>query len=252
MKYSIETLVPSSAAAGAAQLNAGWPGLLTFPDGQEDQAASKSYDDILVEQTLAGDYEAFEQLITRHRRRVFGIAHKFFRNPETAEDMAQETFAKAYFSLASYRRGASFEHWLARIAVNNCYDELRRRHRRGESCLADVTDDQAAWLEHKMAGVSFALHHGERRQDSAAEIAEKLLSQLRPEERLTLVLLHAEGYSVREVAEFMGWSEAKVKIRAFRARHAMRRSLERLTKQEKRKTAGRESRRQAAINTVTG
>lgn len=242
MKPSLETFAPSQASAGVAQLSAGWTGFPSFPAGKQetltDKAASKSYDDALVEQALAGDYDAFEQLVTRHRRRVFGIAHKFFRNPETAEDVAQETFAKAYFSLSGYRRGASFEHWLARIAVNNCYDELRRRRKRSESCLADVTDDQATWLEHKLAGVSFDLHAGERERDCAAELAERLLSQLAPEARLTLVLLHAEGHSVREVAQLLGWSEAKVKIRAFRARHAMRRALERLTKLEKRKSAG--------------
>ncbi len=237
MKPSLETLTPAHAAAGVAQLNTSWTEFLAGKEGAlPAEATSKSYDDLLVEQVLAGDYDAFEQLVARHRRRVFGIAHKFFRNPEAAEDIAQETFTKAYFSLASYRQGASFEHWLARITVNNCYDELRRRRKRGESCLADVTDDQAAWLEHKLAGVSFNQHNGERQQDCAAELAERLLSQLTPEARMTLVLLHAEEYSVREIAQMMGWSEAKVKIRAFRARHEMRRALERLTKVEERKS----------------
>ncbi|MGH9835219.1 MAG: RNA polymerase sigma factor [Blastocatellia bacterium] len=239
-KFSPETLFLTPAAGLA-----GWTGLqlTTFSPAPErtlpDEAASQNFDDALVERILAGDDEAFEQIVARHSRRVFAIARKFFRSPETVEDIAQETFVKAFASLASYRQGASFERWLARIAVNNCYDELRRRRKRGESLLADVTDDEAAWIDSKLAGVSFELHLGKGAREIAGEIAEKLLAQLSPESRLVLVLLHAEEYSSREIAQMMGWSEAKVKTKAFRARHQMRRALERLKLTEKRKIEGR-------------
>jgi hypothetical protein len=80
---------------------------------------------------------------------------------------------------------------------------------------------------------------GEGARETAGEIAEKLLAQLSPESRLVLVLLHAEEYSSREIAQLMGWTEAKVKTKAFRARHEMRRALARLKLTEKRKTEGR-------------
>jgi RNA polymerase sigma-70 factor (ECF subfamily) len=204
---------------------------------QNHTADENINDDLLIEQTLSGDYDAFEQLVARHSRRVYAIARKFFRGQEIAEDIVQETFSKAYFCLASYRRGASFAHWLAKIAINNCYDELRRRRRRGESLLSDVTDDEAGWLETRLARDSYEMRNNERERERATEITEKLLSKLSPETRLTLVLLHAEEYSVREVAQMMGWSEAKVKIRAFRARNEMRRALERLTLTENRISA---------------
>src|SRR5690349_15531351 len=92
-------------------------------------------DDRLIEMTLNGDESAFESLLLRHHRRVFSIARRFFRSRETVEDIVQETFSKAFFSLASYRRGATFEQWLARIAVNNCYDELRRRKKRNGALI---------------------------------------------------------------------------------------------------------------------
>src|SRR5438552_3972829 len=123
-----------------------------------DASAAETSDDALIERTLAGDESAFEHLVTRHGRRVFAIARHFFRHPETVEDIAQETFAKAFFSLASYRRGASFEQWLAKIAVNNCYDELRKRKKRGEMTLADLTEDEGVWLENKLAHASFDIH----------------------------------------------------------------------------------------------
>jgi RNA polymerase sigma-70 factor (ECF subfamily) len=201
----------------------------------EGSAGTPSADDLLIERTLAGDEGAYEQLVARHGRRVFAIARHFFRHPETVEDIAQETFAKAFFSLASYRRGASFEQWLAKIAVNNCYDELRRRKKRGELTLADLTEDEGTWLENKLAHTSFAVHLSERERERAAEVADKLLGGLSAPDRLVLTLLHVEECSVREIAQLTGWSEAKVKIRAFRARLACRRALERLARVETRK-----------------
>lgn len=200
---------------------------------------SISPDDHLIELTLDGDESAFETLVVKHSRRVFSIARHFFRSPETVEDIVQETFAKAFFSLSSYRRGASFEQWLAKIAVNNCYDELRRRKKRNESLITDLSEDEEGWLENKLSQVAFEIHFSEAEREKAAEISDKLLSKLSVDDRLILILLHAENNSVREISQMMGWSEAKVKIRAFRARHALRRALARLQMSEKRKSMSR-------------
>jgi len=192
-------------------------------------------DDLLIARTLTGDDGAFEQLARRHAPRVFSIARHFFRCPQTVEDIAQETFTRAFFALAGYRQGASFGHWLGRIAVNNCYDELRRRKQRGEWLLTDMSEDQQTWLENKLARVSLVNHFNADEREYAAEVAEKLLARLPTEDRLVLVLLHAEEHSVPEIAEVMGWSQARVKIRAFRARRKMRRALDQLTLTEDRK-----------------
>jgi RNA polymerase sigma-70 factor, ECF subfamily len=201
------------------------------------QTLSEMPDDTLIELTLNGEQSAFEILVSRHNRRVFSIARHFFRSPETSEDIVQETFAKAFFSLSSYRRGASFEQWLAKIAVNNCYDELRRRKKRSESLITELSEDEENWLESKLAGSSFEIHFNEAERGRAAEITQKLLLRLSVEDRMILVLLHGEDNTVKEIAQMLGWSEAKVKIRAFRARHAMRRALTRLTLMEKRKAS---------------
>jgi RNA polymerase sigma-70 factor (ECF subfamily) len=193
-------------------------------------------DDQLIEQVLGGDDPAYEILLRRHQRRVYSIARHFFRSPETVEDIVQETFAKAYFSLERYRGGATFEQWVARIAVNNCYDELRRRKKRGESLLTDLAEDEQSYLEMKMARPAFEIHHLKQEREKAAEIVTRILERLGAEDQLVLTLLHCEDYSVREISEMTGWSEAKVKIRAFRARHAMRRALIRLNLSEERKS----------------
>ena len=192
-------------------------------------------DDHLVELTLQGDDQAFANLVGRYKRRVFAIARHFFRQPETVEDIAQETFTKAYFALQSYQRGASLEYWLARIAVNNCYDELRRRKSRGELTVSDLTENEVSWIDNKLAQVSVNRHIQVGEREIASEVIQKLLDKLSPEDRVILILLHAEEYSVAEIAKLIGWSEAKVKIRAFRARHTMRKLLQRLQLVEQRK-----------------
>lgn len=172
----------------------------------------------------------------RHNRRVYSIARRFFRTRETVEDIVQETFSKAFFSLKTYRHGATFDQWLAKIAVNNCYDELRRRKKRSESLITDLSTDEESWLQVKLSQSAFEIHLSEGEKDIAAEISAKLLSGLSPEDRLVLTLLHAENNSVKEISEITGWSEAKVKIRAFRARHAMRKAFTRLQRAEQRKS----------------
>ena len=192
-------------------------------------------DDSLIEMTLGGDESAFESLLLRHHRRIFSIARRFFRSRETVEDIVQETFSKAFFSLSTYRRGATFEQWLAKIAVNNCYDELRRRKKRSESLITELSTDEEGWLQIKLSQTAFEIHINEAEKGIAAEISSKLLSSLSAEDRLVLTLLHAENNSIKEIAQVTGWSEAKVKIRAFRARHSMRRAFQRLRKAEERK-----------------
>lgn len=220
-----QSIAQSSFGLGASEVE-----IARFP------ASAQASDDNLIELTLSGDEAAFESLLLRHHRRVFSIARRFFRSRETVEDIVQETFAKAFFSLASYRRGATFEQWLAKIAVNNCYDELRRRKKRSESLITDLSTDEESWLQTKLSQYAFEIHLNEAERGIAMEISSKLLSSLSPEDRLVLTLLHAENNSIKEISQITGWSEAKVKIRAFRARHSMRKAFLRLRKAEERKS----------------
>jgi len=186
-------------------------------EGREDAA--------LADAARAGDERAFEELFLRHRRRVALIASRFFRRREQIEEVVQETFTKAFFALGEFsnRQGGSFAAWLARIAFNACYDELRRQKRRPEpASLSEVTEEEASRLRERLREEGGA--------ESAAvtrDLASKLLARLSPEDRLVLVMLDAEGLSVAEIAGLLGWSESKVKVRAHRARASLRRVLER-------------------------
>ena len=181
----------------------------------------------LVERTHAGEEAAFEELFNRHRRRVALIGSRFFRQREQIEEIVQESFTKAYFALPDFfnQQEASFAAWIARIAFNACYDELRRMKRRPESAMSDVSEEEAAWLKEKVRAEE-AVDDIEGRAVSR-DLAGKLLSRLSPEDRLVLVMLDAEGLSVGEIARLNGWSTSKVKVRAHRARARLRRVLKR-------------------------
>ena len=120
------------------------------------------------------------------------------------------------------------EGWLTRIATNTCLNTLRAAKRRPELTVSDLTEDENNWLDEKLSDVSSELHRSAERKFVAADLADQLLGTLSPEDRLALTLIDGEDASVREVAEMTGWSESKVKVRAFRARKRAREAMERL------------------------
>jgi len=175
--------------------------------GQIDE----STDERLIQSTLAGDDEAFAELVRRHKRKVFGIAVRFARNDAELADICQEIFVKAYQKLKSFRGEAPFEHWVSRIAVRSCYDFLRAtKHDRENVSLdgIDVGADDNRDVQH------------------ASELLQWAMTRLHDDDRLVITLLELEERSVRETAELTGWSEANVKVRAFRARQALKKILE--------------------------
>ena len=200
---------------------------VTLQSPPSSAAADEPSDAELVARAVDGDEAAFEELFNRHRRRVALIAGRFFRQREQIEDVVQESFTKAYFALPVFNNSqeASFAAWLARIAFNACYDELRRIKRRPESAISDVSEEEAAWLKEQFSGDGSA--HDVESTMVARDLAGKLLSRLSPEDRLVLVMLDVEGMTVSEIAESNRWSISKVKVRAHRARVRLRRVLER-------------------------
>ena len=120
------------------------------------------------------------------------------------------------------------EGWLTRIATNTCLNILRAAKRRPELTVSDLTEDENNWLDEKLSDVSSELHRSAERKLVAADLADRLLETLSPEDRMTLTLIDGEDASVKEVAEMTGWSESKVKVRAFRARKRVREAMENL------------------------
>ena len=182
----------------------------------------------VIRRSLAGDEDAFEILVRRHSPRVFSIIGSFFRRRDFIEDIAQEVFAKTYFSLGTFTLGRSFEAWVAKIAVNACYDHLRAGRRRIEQQSPHESQQEDEWFELQMLEVARDRHASSERQRDAAEIADRLLAKLEPEDRLVVVLIDRDGFSVKEVSDMTGWGQSKVKVRAFRARRTLRAAMKRL------------------------
>jgi RNA polymerase sigma factor (sigma-70 family) len=182
----------------------------------------------LAQLARAADGAAFGEIVRRYSPRVFHVTHRFFRERTLAEDAAQETFLKAFAQLKSFEGRGSMEGWLTRIATNTCLNMLRAAKRRPEFVTADLTEDETQWLEKKGAEVPGAHSLDAEEKVIAADLADRLLETLPAEDRLALTMIDGEGASVHEVAQATGWSESKVKIRAFRARRKAREMAEKL------------------------
>lgn len=201
--------------------------LATTAASMSAQPAASQTDDELVKAVCAGDEAAFALLFERHRRYVTGMAFRFFHRRELVEEIVQESFAKAYFALNTYRGGQarSFMAWLSRITVFVCYDELRRAQRRAESSLSDLNEETAVYLLESLQDSSASSDVEGRAV--VRDLANRLLERLGADDRLALTMIDMAGFSVAETAATLGWTVPKVKTRAFRARAALRRVLRR-------------------------
>lgn len=177
----------------------------------------------LVGLSLAGDEAAFECIFERHKRRVAGLASRFFREQAEIEEMIQISFTKAYVELGSFR-GAhehSLASWLSRIAANTCLNELKRRAVKIENFADVLSDTEIETLAIDLREKSVEELMVQR------DLLEKLLASIDTEDRVLLQMLHAEEMSVAETAAVFGWSKAKVKVRAFRARRTLNKVVKR-------------------------
>lgn len=170
----------------------------------------------IVRRAQKGDKAAFELLIERHQHRVFAVARGIVKRQEDAEDVAQQVFVKAYFSLKRFDQRAAFSTWLYKITVNECWDLLRKRKARPLIYESDFNDEQSSQfsaIERESAGGPDASERLAMRQQ-----LDNMLDQLEPRDRSMLVLKEVEGFSVEEIADLLGLNANTVKVRLFRAR----------------------------------
>ena len=187
-------------------------------------AASSDTDLMLVERTVAGDQKAFELLVIKYQRRIERLIGRMVRDVDLVEDIAQETFIRAYRALAQFRGDAQFYTWLYRIAVNTAKKalmDLKRDPLVSESALRGGGDD-----EDETSGVENELTSSETPETvlAAKEIAVAVNSAMEalPEElRQAVTLREIEGLSYEEIAEVMNCPIGTVRSRIFRAREAI-------------------------------
>jgi len=162
-----------------------------------------------IKASLAGDEESYERLVRRYESQIAAMMWRFSRRPEQCTELLQDVFVQAYFSLPGFRGEAPFVHWLKRIATRVGYRFWKQQSRSHKPLpLGDI--DPAVKTSDAMD------------PETASEIVESLLGELRPPERLVLTLQYFEGCSMKEIADRMGWNEAMVKMRAYRARNKLR------------------------------
>jgi RNA polymerase sigma-70 factor (ECF subfamily) len=180
------------------------------------EPASTADDRELVRRAQAEDQEAYEELVRRHQHRVFAVAGGILRRREDVEDIAQQVFVKAYFSLKRFDQRAAFSTWLYKITVNECWDLLRKKKVRPLVYESDLSEEQARQIVAAEAKGAIAPDISERLE--ARQRVEQLLEGLDDRDRLMLVLKEVEGFSIEEVAEVLDLNANTVKVRLFRAR----------------------------------
>ncbi len=176
----------------------------------------------LLQRIRAGATDEFAELVRRHQARVFGILHRYERDAQRREDLAQETFLKAWRALAQFDGRAPFEHWISRIAVRTALDHLRREKKHKSTVGFDeLGEDTLDWLRNEDEKSELDSH-------SAAEVLALAMRELSPADQVVITMQEIEGRSVKEICAVTGASSIAVRVRAVRARGRLKRALEKL------------------------
>ncbi len=179
----------------------------------------------VIREILDGNVNAFETLMERYQGYVAAIATKNVPR-DRIEEIAQETFLRAYRSLESFRAKTPFKHWLATIAVRCCQDFWRQHYRRPESAVSSISEDGWDWIQGLLVDGSAHTYSGASQNPEALGVLRWAMEGLSAEDRAVLTLVHLEEYTTAEAAKLLRWSVPKVKIRAHRARKKLRKTLE--------------------------
>jgi RNA polymerase sigma-70 factor (ECF subfamily) len=173
----------------------------------------------VVRRCQAGDEAAFRQIVEQHRSKVFSIIYGIVRHRNDAEDIAQQVFAKIYFSIKGFDFRSSLSTWIYKISVNECYDYLRKQKVRKLVYESDLAEDDARTMENSSVAVERrpAIDKRMERRDYLM----KLLSKVSEEERSLLIHKEVEGLTVEELAQMTGLNENTIKVKLFRARQKL-------------------------------
>lgn len=183
-----------------------------------------------LDRVRAQDQAAARQLVEHLHPLVIRIVRARLPRRVAEEDLAQDIFLKVFSRFDQYRGDVPFTHWVSRIAVTTCIDQLRMQQRRPEFRWADLSEAEAQVLDHVL--------HDTRDippDDAVAahELVHKLLDQLKPDDRLVLQLLDLEQKTIAEISALTGWGTSLVKVRAFRARRKLQKLFSDLKRKER-------------------
>jgi RNA polymerase sigma-70 factor (ECF subfamily) len=180
-------------------------------------------DQELVHRVLEGETDRFAELINRYRQHVAKIVTGHVPYDQV-EEVAQDVFIRAFTGLNGYSGQTPFEHWLSGIAVRTCYD-FWRAYRRREQPVSTLAPEHQAWIEQALASESDEQFREQAGRREVRDVLDWALGRLSAEDRMVLTLVYLEGRSMREAARLLGWSIVNVKVRAHRAKRAIRKLL---------------------------
>jgi RNA polymerase sigma-70 factor (ECF subfamily) len=180
---------------------------------------SSADDPALVRAAQAGDMAAFEELVARHRDKIYARAFSMMRNEEEAVDLSQEAWVKGWQRLHQFQGESSFGTWMTRIVINLCLDQLRK-HKRQRTESIEEMDEESGGVERQMPVVTINPTAGLERGELRARI-DRAMGQLSYEHRTVLVLHEFEELEYKEIAKVMGCSIGTVMSRLFYARRKM-------------------------------
>ena len=189
------------------------------PDAGALVAAELRHDDEAARELVRRLYPVVAKMVRSHRPR---------RTPE--EDLCQMIFLRIFQKLDQFSGKVPIEHWVSRIAVNTCLNQIESEKVRPELRHADLSVEEQAVVEN-LATSSDELAPDQR--FASHQLVEHLLTALKPVERLAIDLLYLQGRSVEEIRKITGWSAALIKVRAFRARQKMKQQLAKISAREK-------------------
>lgn len=176
------------------------------------------------------DQAACRQLVEQLYPQVIRIVRSHLPRRVAEEDLAQEVFLKMFTRLDQYQGAVPFPHWVSRIAVTTCIDQLRAQQRRPEYRWADLPESQAEVLDNILSDERDTAPGDAL---AARELVDRLLGQLKPDDRLVIQLLDLEQKTLAEISEMTGWNQTLIKVRAFRARRKLQKMFQELKTQEK-------------------
>jgi RNA polymerase sigma-70 factor, ECF subfamily len=180
----------------------------------------------LVRRVQARDEMAFREMVERYQAKVFSIIYGILRNHNDAEDIAQQVFAKIYFSIRNFDFRSSLLTWIYKITVNECYDYLRKKRVRKLVYESDFSEEDAQRMEASDPAVDPATPVDKRLAQH--DLVAKLLEKVSAEDRSLILLKEVEGHSVEELAAMTGLNENTIKVKLFRTRQKLLKAAQRL------------------------
>lgn len=196
----------------------------------------------LIRRCQEGEENAFESLVQKYQRELFHLVSWNVGNAAEAEDVVQEVLCKVYFSLAKFDNDRPFYPWLRRVAINQCFDELRRVRRRKILRFTELSEQETRTIERLMATPQEeTFSPSPTNGEELRSLMQKVLDRLPEKQRMAIVLRDLKQVPYEEMADIMQCSKQAVRLKVFRARARLRTLVNRALRRREKLSCGAET-----------